>query len=114
MDFKITSSPKGKKTQFVCTADGVEIGKRCSYRDYVKCVVMSKNDTGKLFVLSWHSSADAKTEAHKYTHAFTLIAEVLAATGTDELDTVEIPSATFNRPAHRLQRSLGLALLPCN
>ena len=52
MDFKITSSPKGKKTQFVCTADGVEIGKRCSYRDYVKCVVMSKNDTGKLFVLS--------------------------------------------------------------
>jgi hypothetical protein len=36
MDFKITSSPKGKKTQFVCTADGVEIGKRCSDEDYDK------------------------------------------------------------------------------
>jgi len=115
MKFKITSTPKGKKTQFVCTADGIEIGKRCSARDYVKCVVMSKNATGELFVLSWHASADAKHNAHSYSHIFTLVAEVVATPGADEfVDTVELPSPTFNSNVYRLQKLMGSTLLPSN
>ena len=48
MKLEITSTPKGKKTQFVCTADGVEIGKRCSARGYVKCVVVKESKSFNL------------------------------------------------------------------
>ena len=48
MKLEITSTPKGKKTQFVCTADGVEIGKRCSARGYVKCVVAKESKSFNL------------------------------------------------------------------
>lgn len=115
MKFKITSTPKGKKTQFICTADGVEIGKRCSVRDCVKCVVMSDNETGELFVLSWHASVDAKHDAHSYSHIFTLVAEVLATPEVEEsIDAVELPSPTFNSNVYRLQKLLGSKLLPSN
>jgi len=48
MKLEITSTVKGKKTQFVCTADGVEIGKRCSAREYVKCVVVKESKSFNL------------------------------------------------------------------
>tara|TARA_R110002153_G_C12979503_1_gene462408 strand:- start:57 stop:524 length:468 start_codon:yes stop_codon:yes gene_type:complete len=48
MKLEITSTPKGKKTQFICTADGVEIGKRCSAREYVKCVVVKESKSFEL------------------------------------------------------------------
>ena len=113
MKFQITSTPKGKKTQFICTADGVEIGNRCSARDYVKCVVMSNNETGELFVLSWHGSVDAKHDAHRYAHVYTFVAEALVSLETEEeLETVELPSPTFNRNAYRLQSVIGASILP--
>ena len=48
MKLEITSTVKGKKNQFVCTADGIEIGKRCSVREYVKCVVVKESKSFNL------------------------------------------------------------------
>lgn len=48
MKLEITSTVKGKKNQFVCTADGIEIGKRCSAREYVKCVVVKESKSYNL------------------------------------------------------------------
>ena len=53
MKLEITSTVKGNKTQLVCTADGVEIGKRCSAHKYVKCFVVKQS---KSFNLSWARS----------------------------------------------------------
>ena len=65
MKLEITSTVKGNKTQLVCTADGVEIGKRCSARKYVKCFVVKQS---KSFNLSWARSRQTwnLSEAAKY------------------------------------------------